>query len=283
MFFYRIPQAHVMVVERLGKFHRICQPGLRVLLPILDYPKEMPEWEGRGVRLVGSRPILVELAEQSLGTEPRASITRDNVQLRVDTLIYWQVTDVMRAVYEVDVLPNAILDLTLTTLRSVIGSMNMDEAISNRLKINDAVQTELQGAVEKWGVRVNRVEIQELHASDEASAAMLKQMTAEREKRAAVTEAEGKKAAAILEAEGYREAVLIRSKADADAMKEFARGEAEFLKPLHQVLGEKNGMNFALAAKYLRTLGSMDETAKVFLPLNLAEAIDTVLRGTGKK
>jgi len=272
--FYQVPQAHVIIIERLGKYSKTMPAGLRMKLPFIDKPKSMSTWEDNATKNLKNIPMLIELAEQALDTKSRSCITKDNVEIQVDALIFWQITDVVKAVYEVDILPKSVLDTSLTALRSIIGSMDFDDAISQRNQINERILTELNDISKKWGIKINRVELQELKASSEASSAMLKQMTAEREKRANISEAEGNQKSLILEAEGKKQAMILEAEGQAEALTLLAKGEMAFIDKFKTDYGEEKAIDIYLSVKYLKSLENMNESSKIFLPLEAGQMIN---------
>ncbi len=256
-FVYQVPQATVVVFERLGRFNRVGQTGLRLRLPLLDRPKHLAEWP-QGVREHQGLPILIELAEQQSDTQPRTIITRDNVEMLADASVFWQILDPVRAVYEVDNLPRSIVDLAVTTLRNLLGAMSLNEALGARARINEGLLAEIEATSRKWGVRVNRVELQELRAANqEASGAMLQQMSAERDRDAKVYRAEGERRARKLRAEGTADAVRVLLAADLEIYRQAA-----------EVMGSEEAMRYLLALKYLEALERIAESpsATLFLP-----------------
>lgn len=211
-----------------------------------------------------------------MDTESQPCITQDNITVSVNAILFWQIIDPVKAVYEVEDLPMAIGNVALTTLRDVVGRMKLDEVISERNRINSAILDELQDVSEKWGMRTNRVEIQGLDVPEEIQISMNKQMNAERERRAAILSAEGSKQAQILEAEGTRQAVILRAEGQAKAIELKAGADAAYVKAF---LGENpdKGSNIALGMRYFDTLTAMGETSKVFLPTDLNNALGALL------
>jgi regulator of protease activity HflC (stomatin/prohibitin superfamily) len=205
-----VPQAFTGVVERLGRYNRTLPSGLHVLVPFFD----------------NMRP-LVDLREQVVTFPPQPVITQDNVTISIDTVIYYQTTDAVRATYEVANLILAMEQLAITTLRNVIGSLSLEETLTSRDKINADLRIVMDEATEKWGVRVNRIELKSIDPPKTIQEAMEKQMRAERDKRAAVLQAEGEKQAAILTAEGQRQSTILRAEADKQAAVLSAQGEKE--------------------------------------------------------
>lgn len=256
--FYRVPQATVIIIERLGRFNRIVPSGLRFCIPGVDRAKQLPLWP-QGVRAYSSGdPILIELAEQQTDTQPRTVITRDNVEMLADASVFWQITDPKRAVYEVDLLPRSITDLAVVTLRNLLGATTLNDALGARARINEGLLAEIEATSRKWGVRVNRVELQELRAANpEASGAMLQQMSADREREARVAKAEGEREARRLKAEGTAEALA--TMVDMDMMI-FRRAAAE--------MGKDRAYRYLLAMKYMQTLEIVAESPsmKILLP-----------------
>jgi len=205
-----VHQAEVAVVERLGRFHRVARSGLTGMLPFMDTIRRR-----------------VDLREQFITVPPQPVITKDNVTISVDNVLYFQVMDPERAVYSVNNFAGAIENLVQTTLRSIIGDMNLDETLSNRDGINAQLQEKLDRETNAWGVKVHRIEIKQIDPPREIKEAMEKQMRAERDKRAAITQAEAQKQAQILEAEGYRTATVTRAEAERQRAILEAEGEAQ--------------------------------------------------------
>lgn len=268
--FYKVPQATVIIFERLGRFHRVAQSGLRFCLPLLDNPREMPIWS-KGVRAYNNGdPILVELAEQQTDTQPRTIITRDNVEMMADASVFWQIVDPVRAVYEVDNLPRSITDLAVVTLRNLLGATTLNDALGARARINEGLLAEIEATSRKWGVRVNRVELQELRAANhEASGAMLQQMTADRDREARVARAEGERSARRLRAEGTAEALTTIVEAD---LAIFRLAAAE--------MGKDHAYQYLLSMKYLQTLELIADSPSVKIFLPAGASMDPLVAGS---
>ena len=256
-----VPQAYTGVVERLGKYSRTLPAGLHVLVPFLD-------------RL---RP-LVDLREQVITFPPQPVITRDNVTISIDTVIYYQVTDPVRATYEVANLVLAMEQLSITTLRNVIGSLSLEETLTSRDKINAELRIVMDEATEKWGIRVNRIELKSIDPPATIQEAMEKQMRAERDKRAVILTAEGFKQSQILTAEGERAGAILRAEAqqksqileaegDRQAAILRAEGESQAITTVFKAIHEGNPTPDLLAVKYLDALPQLAQgpASKLFL------------------
>jgi regulator of protease activity HflC (stomatin/prohibitin superfamily) len=204
-----VRQSEVRIVERLGKFNRQLGSGLFIVIPILD--RVVARWDMR---------------TQIINSSPQPVITKDNVTMGIDTLIYYRITDPKAATYEINGLKNAIANLAVTALRNEIGNMNLDETLNSRDQINQTLQIKMDEATNNWGVKVERVELKEIITPQDIRDAMEKQMRAEREKRSKILEAEGERAAAIEKAEGLKRAQILEAEADMEAQIRRAEGEA---------------------------------------------------------
>jgi len=266
-----VKQASVLIIERLGKFNRIAQSGVNFIWPFID--RVRPIISG------GITNNFVDLRERVIDFEPQPVITKDNVTMAVDTVVYYQITDPQRAMYEIVDLGFAIKQLTITTLRNVMGELALDETLVSRETVNNKLQTVLDEATDKWGVKINRVELKNIEPPEEIQDAMAKQMKAERERRATVTEAEGLKAAAILKAEGERnaaiaqaegrkKAAILSAEGEAEAILKVQRAEAEAIKLVYNAIHEGKPTNDLIAIKYMDALKEMarGDANKVFLP-----------------
>ncbi|HWV38885.1 MAG TPA: SPFH domain-containing protein [Vulgatibacter sp.] len=282
-----VPQSQAMIVERLGRFHRVLGSGFNVIIPLLDSTRSM-YMTGQG-RMVVSTPR-IDLREQIMGFEKVPVITRDNVTMEVGTVIYYQIIDPVKAVYEIENLPRAIHELTQTNIRNVMGSLTLDETLTSRDTLNTRLREVLDDASEKWGVKVTRVELKEIEPPLEIRNAMALQMTAERERRARVTQAEGLKAAQILQAEGERQSKVLQAEgqktarileAEAEKAAELLRAEADKLARIMaaeaaretEILeseGEGRG-------KALKAAGEAEAIAKVFDAIHQGRATPEVL------
>jgi regulator of protease activity HflC (stomatin/prohibitin superfamily) len=281
-----VSQSETVVIERLGKYHRTLGAGINFTIPLLDRRK-LFVWkytmEGPQGKYAVQKPLKTIDMRETVYDFPRQNvITRDNVVLEINGLLYFQITDPFRAVYEITNLPEAIEKLTQTTLRNVIGEKTLDETLSSRDDINARLCRVLDEATDKWGVKVNRVEIQDINPPEEIREAMQKEMRAERDRRAQVLVAEGAKRAAILNAEGFKEseinqaegekqARILRAEGIAQARVRESQAEAEAIKMISDAVKEANGdpTTYLIAFRYLETLKTMtdgDKAKTVYMP-----------------
>ncbi|MEG0180898.1 MAG: SPFH domain-containing protein [Romboutsia sp.] len=267
-----VKQSEVIIVERLGKYRKTCESGLNIVVPILD-------------RVVKK----IDLRTQVIDSPPQPVITKDNVTMSIDTVVYYQITDSFKATYEIANLVQAIRYLTTTTLRDVIGTMELDRTLSSRDDVNNKLRIILDEATDKWGVRVERVEIKNIDLPADIKEAMEKQMRAEREKRAVILQAEGKKQASITEAQGLKESQILKaegekqtailhaeakkesqirtSEGEAEAIKKIADAEATRVKMVYDALKDANIDEAMLSVKYVEALSEMAKgDNKVFIP-----------------
>lgn len=232
-----IPQASTGLVERLGRYHRTIGAGLVIIIPFIDRLKP-----------------LIDMRERVVSFPPQPVITEDNLVVSIDTVIYFQVTEPKSAIYEIENYIQGIEQLTVTTLRNVVGSLDLEAALTSRDSINTALRVVLDDATGKWGVRVNRVEIKAIDPPPSVQESMEKQMRAERDKRAAILTAEGEKQSQILTAEGARQAEILRAEGDAQAAVLRAEGEAEAIKKVFGAVHAANPNENVLAYQYLQQL-----------------------------
>ncbi len=292
-----VQQAEVMVIERLGKYSRTLQSGINIIWPIVDKPREIT-WryvvEGmddqKHVRF--STKTKIDIRETVYDFPKQNVITKDNVNVQINALLYFQIMDPVKAVYEIENLPDAIEKLTQTTLRNVIGELELDESLSSRDTINSKLRTILDDATNKWGVKVNRVELQDINPPEDIKQAMEKQMRAERDRRAAVLDAEGKKTAKVLEAEGFRESEIkkaegekqseiLRAEGQAQARIKTAEAEAEAIKLVTNAISSKNGdpINYLIATKYIDTLQEMvsgKDNKTIYIPFEATGILSSI-------
>ena len=272
---YMIRQAEAMIIERLGKYDRILTPGLHIIMPFLERPREsiwtyVRDVDGRRHYRYSRVIKRIDMRESVYDFPKQNVITRDNVTMEINALLYYQITDPKAAVYEVNNLSEAIEKLTQTTLRNVIGSMDLDETLVSRDQINTKLQHILDEATDKWGVKVNRVELQEVLPPPDIRQAMEKQMRAERDRRATILESEGSKASKILEAEGVRrskvlraqgeaDAVILRANAEAESRKTVAQAEAKAIEMVQSVVPKGDPLPYMIATQYIKALPKMME------------------------
>jgi regulator of protease activity HflC (stomatin/prohibitin superfamily) len=263
-----VPQARAGIVERLGRFHKTLGAGLTILVPFID-------------RL---RP-LIDLRERVVSFPPQPVITEDNLVVSIDTVIYFQVTDPKSATYEIEDYIQGIEQLTVTTLRNVVGGLDLEAALTSRDSINATLRGVLDDATGKWGVRVNRVELKAIDPPPSVQESMEKQMRAERDKRAAILTAEGEKQSQILTAEGARAAEILRAEGDAKAAVLRAEGEAEAIKKVFNAVHEANPDEKVLAYQYLQQLPAIANgtASKVWvIPAELSSAAEQIVKAFKK-
>lgn len=264
-----IPQARAGVVERLGKYHTTLMPGLNILVPFID-------------RL---RP-LIDLREQVVSFPPQPVITEDNLVVSIDTVVFFQVTDARAATYEIANYLGAVEQLATTTLRNVVGGLNLEEALTSRDEINGQLRIVLDEATGKWGIRVSRVELKAIDPPLSIQDSMEKQMRAERERRAVILTAEGTKQSAILQAEGHRQAEILSAEGDAKAKVLRAQGEAEAISVVFEAIHQGKPDQLLLAYQYLQTLPKLAEGAanKLWIvPSELTEALKGIGQAFGER
>jgi regulator of protease activity HflC (stomatin/prohibitin superfamily) len=257
-----VPQASAGIVERLGRYSRTLGAGLALIVPFID-------------RL---RP-LIDMRERVVSFPPQPVITEDNLVVSIDTVIYFQVTDPKSATYEIENFILGIEQLTVTTLRNVVGGLDLEAALTSRDSINAALRGVLDDATGKWGVRVNRVEIKAIDPPPSVQESMEKQMRAERDKRAAILTAEGEKQSQILTAEGARQAEILRAEGDAQAAVLRANGEAEAIEKVFKAIHESNADDRVLAYEYLQQLKEIanGQASKIWvIPAELSGAAQKI-------
>jgi len=280
---YMVKQAEVIIIERLGKYSKTFGPGLHIVIPFLDSPRSVHwtyvrEIDGRRYYRFSKVLSRIDLRESVYDFPKQNVITKDNVTMEINALLYYQITDPKAAVYEVMNLPQAIEKLTQTTLRNIIGSMDLDESLVSRDEINEKLRLILDEATDKWGVKVNRVELQEVNPPADIRQAMEKQMRAERDKRAQILDAEGSKCSAILESEGVKQSKILRAQGEAESNIERARGEAEArlqianaeakaIGMIQQSVPQGDPLPYMIATQYIKTLPKMmeDKDGKLIL------------------
>ena len=283
-----VRQAEVYVIERFGKFHKVADAGLNIILPFVDR-----------VRAV------VNMKQQTMDVPPQGVITKDNVTITIDTVVFFQIMDPVKSVYEIENLQKGIAYLAITTIRDIVGKMDLDSTFSSRDMINIQLREVLDEATDKWGCKVDRVEIKDINPPKDIRDAMEKQMNAERNKRAvileaegsrqaAVTQAEGQKQAQILEAEaeressirraqGIREARVLEAEGTADAIKKIAEAKAQEIEMVYGAISKANPTKELVQIKSLEAMEKIAEgpANKVFIPFEATSALGAL--GTAKE
>ena len=282
-----IPQSETRIIERLGRYHATLKPGVNIIIPFVDRAKGI-------VAMVRGRYVYtynIELREEVYDFPKQNVITKDNVQTEINALLYFQIVDPFKAVYEINNLPNAIEKLTQTTLRNIIGELELDETLTSRDTINTKLRVVLDDATNKWGIKVNRVELQDITPPESVLTAMEKQMQAERNKRATILTSEGKKASDILQSEGEKMATINRAeaekqqailKAEGEAQARIRKAEAEAIaiQKITEAVGQStNPANYLLAQKYIMMLQQVaegDKTKTVYLPYEATNLMGSI-------
>jgi regulator of protease activity HflC (stomatin/prohibitin superfamily) len=255
-----VPQARAGIVERLGRYHRTLEAGLALVVPYVDRVKP-----------------LIDLREQVVSFPPQPVITEDNLVINIDTVIYFQVTDPKAATYEIADYIAAIEQLTVTTLRNVIGGMTLEDTLTSRDKVSGALRVVLDEATGRWGIRVNRVELKAVDPPASIQEAMEKQMRAERDRRAAILTAEGVKQSQILTAEGEKQSAILRAEGQREAQILEAEGEAKAIETVFSAIHAGDADPKLLAYQYLQTLPQIadGEASKLWIiPSQITEAIE---------
>ncbi|MDQ6979491.1 MAG: SPFH domain-containing protein [Mariprofundaceae bacterium] len=280
-----------MVIERLGNYQRTLTPGVNFIIPFFERPREFI-WKalpssGALARILGDQPntdytslesvTRIDIRESVLDFPTQTMITRDNVSVEINALMYIEITNPHDAVYRIANLPNAVEKLAQTTLRSLVGEMELDRTLSSREEINTKLQVTLDEAVDDWGAKVKRVEVQDLNVPQEIQAAMEKQMRAERDKRASILEAEGARQSNILRAEGEKKAAVLVAEGQREARVLEAEGEKEALQKLRDALGNDGFSQYLIAIRYLDTLKDIGNSSAgdktVFLPIDASATL----------
>lgn len=292
-----VPQSETRVIERLGRFHSVLTPGLNLIWPFIDRPKLVyirrvePVGYGKSIVRLSMTPI-IDLREQVYDFPSQQVITKDNVTTEINALLYFQIVDPKKAVYEIDNLPNAIEKLTQTSLRNVIGELELDETLTSRDTINSRLQAILDDATNKWGVKVNRVELQDITPPESVREAMEKQMQAERNRRAEILNAEGEKKSMILRSEGDRQSEInaaeavkqsevLRAEGEARARILRAEAEAEAIRRVADAIKETqtDPATYMLAMKYIETLEQMvsgKDNKTVYIPYEASGVLSSI-------
>ena len=280
-----IRQAQVMIIERLGVYHRTLNAGFNLIIPFFDVPKELHvRTTVRGIdgrhHSINSLTPIIDLREMVFDFPPQKVITKDNVTITIDALLYYQIIDSTKAVYAIANLPEAIEKLTQTTLRNVIGEMELDATLVSRDQINEKLRTTLDSATDKWGVKVNRVELKDINPPREIQDSMEKQMKAERDRRATILEAEGYKESLINKAEGEKQSAVLVAEGEAIARVKQAQGEASAIKQvIEAIAGNGQPDKYLIAMKYLETLkgiSSGQNNKVVYMPYEATGVLSSI-------
>ena len=267
-----VRQSEVYIIERLGKFHKVADAGLTIIIPFFDHVRSV-----------------VSLKQQTMDVPPQGVITKDNVTITIDTVVFYQITDPAKAVYEIQSLKKGIEYLAITTIRDIIGKMDLDETFSSRDGINTKLRTILDDATDRWGCKIDRVEIKDITPPADIRDAMEKQMNAERNKRAqilqaegerqsAITLAQGKKEAAILEAEAEKESKIRRAAGEAEAIKKVAEARANEINLVYGAMMNSHPDDTLVQLKSLEALKDIanGEANKVFIPFEATSTLSSL-------
>lgn len=287
-----VPQQQVQIIERLGKYNKTLNSGLNWIIPFIDSVRSITWKGGRPEKYIDLRETPYDIPQQQV-------ITRDNVQVGIDGLIYFQLVDAKKAVYEINNLFMAIEKLAQTSLRSLVGSMDLDETLSGRDKINVSLTRIMDEATEKWGVKVHRVEVQQIDPPAGIRETMEKQMTAERDRRAMVTQAEGRKTADITTsegemqkrinlAEGEKQAAIRKAEGEKIALELKGEGEKAFIQRVREGVGDENLVQYLLGIKYIDRIpemfGGSNKTVVPYEAMSLMgslKAVQALMEKTG--
>ncbi len=267
-----VRQSEVYVIERLGRFHKVADAGLTFIIPLLDKVRSV-----------------VSLKQQTMDIPPQGVITSDNVTITIDTVVFYKITDPAKAVYEIQSLKKGIEYLAITTIRDIVGKMELDETFSSRDQINDRLRVILDEATDPWGCKIDRVEIKDITPPADIRDAMEKQMNAERNKRALILQAEGERQSAITLAEGRKEAAILDAEADRESRIRRATGEAEAIKQVAEAKAEEIQRVYDAIKKadpneklvQLKSLEALQEVAKgeankIFIPFEATKALSSL-------
>ena len=284
-----VSQSETMIIERLGKYNRTLNAGINIILPVIEKAKDTIVRRQNGSLSRNSR---IDMREQVYDFDKQSVITKDNVMTEINALLYFQVVDPMKAVYEIQNLPVAIEKLTQTTLRNVVGEMELDETLTSRDTINSKLRNVLDDATNKWGVKVNRVELQDITPPESIRRTMELQMQAERNRRAEILKAEDEKQAQILNSEGEKQAEInaaeaekqaniLKAEGEARAKVLQAEAEAAAIRNISEAVADRGAdpVNYLLAVKYIETLkevASGQENKTVYLPYEATNVLGSL-------
>lgn len=267
-----VRQSEVYIIERLGKFHKIADAGLTIIIPFIDHVRS-----------------IVSLKQQTLDVAPQEVITKDNVTITINTVVFYRIMDPAKAVYEIQSLKKGIEYLSVTSIRNLVGKMDLDSTFSSRDTINDKLRSMLDEATNIWGCSIDRVEVQDITPPPDIRDAMEKQMNAERNKRAAILQAEGERQAAVLKAQGEKEAAILQADADRESKIRRAVGEAEAIRKVAEAKADEVKLVYGAMMKanpnetlvQLKSLEALKDVAngeanKVFIPFEATQALSSV-------
>ena len=267
-----VRQSEVYIIERLGKFHKIADAGLTIIIPFIDHVRS-----------------IVSLKQQTMDIPPQDVITKDNVTITIDTVVFYRILEPAKAVYEIQSLKKGIEYLSVTTIRDIVGKMDLDSTFTSRDAINDKLRAILDEATDRWGCKIDRVEIQDITHPPDVKDAMEKQMNAERNKRASILQAEGERQAAVLKAQGEKEAAILQAEADKEAKVRRAAGEAEAIRKVAEAKADEVKLVYGAMMKanpddklvQLKSLEALKDVAqgeanKVFIPFEATGALSAI-------
>lgn len=264
-----VKQSEVLVIERLGKFYKLADAGLTIIIPFFDHVRS-----------------IVSLKQQTMDIPPQGVITQDNVTITIDTVVFYQITDPAKAVYEIQSLKKGIEYLAITTIRDIVGKMDLDSTFSSRDAINDKLRIILDEATDRWGCKIDRVEIKDINPPADIRDAMEKQMNAERNKRALILQAEGERQSAITIAEGQKESAILQAEAEKESKIRRAVGEAEAIRKVAKARAEEIELVYTAMKNakpddklvQLKSLEALQEVAKgdankIFIPFEATASL----------
>ena len=267
-----VRQAEVYIIERLGKFHKVADAGLTIIVPFFDHVRSV-----------------VSMKQQTMDIPPQGVITKDNVTITIDTVVFYQITDPVKAVYEIQSLKKGIEYLAITTIRDIVGKMDLDSTFSSRDNINQQLRLILDEATDKWGCKIDRVEIKDINPPADIRDAMEKQMNAERNKRALILQAEGERQSAVTIAEGQKEAAILQAEADRESRIRRAAGEADAIKKVADAKAKEISLIYSAIKEaspddklvQLKSLEALQEIAKgdankIFIPFEATKALSSL-------
>ena len=282
-----IPQSETKIIERLGRYYATLNPGINVIIPFIDHAKEVVVMRNGKYGYTSN----IDLREQVYDFDRQNVITKDNIQMQINALLYFQIVDPFKSVYEINNLPNAIEKLTQTTLRNIIGEMELDQTLTSRDTINTKLRSVLDDATNKWGIKVNRVELQDITPPSSVLQAMEKQMQAERNKRATILTSEGEKekqrllsegekAAIVNKAEAAKQKAILAAEGEATARIRKAEAEAIAIQKITEAVGQSsNPANYLLAQKYITMMQEVaqgNDSKVVYLPYEATNLLGSI-------